>query len=72
MPNYSDPAACYSELGEIQGALKDYIQLESTFIKCYMWKAAAPEVIKDYTKAVKVYQKAPDLNSNCMEAADSY
>eukprot|EP01102_Stenamoeba_stenopodia_P006458 TRINITY_DN176_c0_g1_i5.p1 TRINITY_DN176_c0_g1~~TRINITY_DN176_c0_g1_i5.p1 ORF type:complete len:330 (+),score=67.13 TRINITY_DN176_c0_g1_i5:950-1939(+) len=72
---YSNRAACYTKLGSLDYALKDCDQclaLCPTFVKAYIRKGLVYFMMKDYRKAMEIYDEGLKLdgeNSELIEGA---
>lgn len=63
---YSNRSACYAKLMALPEALKDAekaIELDSTFIKGYVRKAAAQIAMREYTKAMQTCDSAVSIDT---------
>lgn len=72
---FSNRAAAYSKLMEFNIALKDCdkcIELDPTFIKGYIRKGHICIALKNYQKAIEVFEKAQSLDSGNQEAVEGY
>lgn len=70
---YSNRAACYVKLLELQLALRDCddcIRLDPKFIKGYLRKGQVLMAMKEEAKAAVAYRKALELDPNNEEATD--
>jgi len=72
---FSNRAAAYSKLMEFNMALKDCdkcIELDPTFIKGHIRKGHICIALKNYQKAIEVFEKAQSLDSSNQEAVEGY
>lgn len=70
---YSNRAACYLKLAEYHLAIKDCekcIQINPKFVKAYIRKGHAHYFLKEYSKALEVYDEGLKLESNNQEIID--
>lgn len=68
---YSNRAFCYTKLMEFSMALKDAdkcIQLDPTFVKGHLRKAAVHTALKENGKAAQSFKAALEIDPNCEEA----
>jgi len=72
---FSNRAAAYSKLMEFNMALKDCdkcIELDPDFIKGYIRKGHICIALKNYQKAIEVFEKAQSLDAGNQEAVEGY
>jgi len=72
---YSNRAAAYTKLAAFDLGLKDCdecIKMDPKFLKGFLRKANLLKAMKQYSKAMDVYQEAIDIDANCQEAVDGY